>query len=339
MNAVTRIHNLRTRLRRAVARPGLALLAVAAAGCLPAAAAAQAASEAAANPPTAGAAESPGTALTEITIEARRADMRPRLNSYVTSITRTTAHDEALHRWHTPVCPVVLGMPEEQGEFVATRFSQIAREAGVRLDGERCRVNLAVVFTSDPDALIRAWGARRRAFEGVHGTPADFRHFSQARHPVRVWYNKAFGSPGPLLPGTMQLPRFRDVPSSGGDLIGSHMFVKDVLVFTSVAVIVDTREIRDLGIGQVADYVSMVALADTDLDHPLPEAPTILRLFQARAAGAPVPGGVSDWDQAFLKELYSTKLDLITQRSMIANRMLEDLVPGRPAEAPSAPAQ
>jgi hypothetical protein len=321
--------------------PGLALLVLAAlAGSLPVPAAAQAAGEPAATPPAAGtAAESSGSTLTEITIEARRADMLPRLTSYVTSITRTTARDEALHRWHTPVCPAVLGMPREQGEFVVARFSQIARDAGVRLDGERCRINLAVVFTSDPDALINAWARRRRAFEGVRGTPADFDHFRLAHHPVRVWYNKAFGSPGPLLQGSMQLARFRDVPTGGGDLTGSKMFVKDVLVFSSVAVIVDTREIRDLGIGQVADYVSMVALADTDLDHPLPDSPTILRLFQARTAGASVPGAVSDWDEAFLKELYSSKLDLITQRSMITNRMLEDLVPRHPVEPASAPAQ
>jgi hypothetical protein len=103
------------------------------------------------------------------------------------------------------------------------------------------------------------------------------------------------------------------------------MYVKDLLAFSSVAVIVDAREAAGIPIGPLTDYIAMLALADTDPEAPPGTAPTILRLFSARAAHEPLPAGLSDWDRAYLKALYRTTLDLITQRSVIADEMTEDV--------------
>jgi hypothetical protein len=105
------------------------------------------------------------------------------------------------------------------------------------------------------------------------------------------------------------------------------MYVKDLLAFSSVAVILDARQVVGIGIGPLTDYVAMLALADTDPDAPLGASPTILRLFSARAAHEPLPAGLSDWDRAYLKALYGTTLDLITQRSVIAEEMIQDVAP------------
>jgi hypothetical protein len=271
------------------------------------------------------------SALPQVTVEARRAALEHQLYQYVTTITHTQSRDEALHRWHSPLCPAVLGLSKDEGEFILTRLSQIARAAGVPLDGEHCQANLAVVFTNDPAAVIKAWGARRSHFGGVHGTPAAFERFRARRGPVRVWYNKDFGSPGagrePTITDSLELGKSFPNTPTGSSLIGSKMFVKDVLVFSSVAVIVDSREAVGLEIGALADYIAMLALSDTDPEVSLGMTPTILRLFSARAAKEPLPTGLSDWDRAYLKALYSTTLDLITQRSIIAEKMIQDVVP------------
>jgi hypothetical protein len=121
----------------------------------------------------------------QVTVEAQRTELKRRLSAYVANITRTTSRDEALHRWSTPICPAVFGMPRAQGEFMLERFSQIARQAGAPLDGGYCQVNLALVFTSEPDSLLKAWGDERRAFGGArdcHGltsSAAGTRHFSR----------------------------------------------------------------------------------------------------------------------------------------------------------------
>jgi len=266
--------------------------------------------------------------MPQVTIEARRAALQHQLFEYVNSITHTQRRDEALHRWNQPVCPAVVGLTKEEGEFILARLSQIARAAAVPLDGEQCQVNLAIVFTTDPDAVIRAWGKRRSAF-GVHGSPATFERFAARRDPVRVWYNHTFGSPdsGALTPGCLQLGnRFPDAPC-GTNLTGSKMYVKDLLAFASVAVIVDARQTAGIGIGALTDYTAMRAFADTDPEVALRASPTILRLFSARAANQPLPAGLSDWDRAFLRALYGTKLDLITQRSVIAEEMIQDVAP------------
>ncbi len=270
------------------------------------------------------------TALPQVTVEASRAALEHQLFEYVTTITHTQHTDEALHRWHDPMCPAVIGLPRDKGEFVLARLSEIARAVGTPLGGERCEANLAVVFTNDADGLIKAWNGRRSTFRaGVRGSPAAFERFAALRGPVRVWYNEDMGSasPGPDLQGSQQLGRkFQNTPT-GTHLTGSRMFVKDVLVLASVAVIVDGPQVEGLPIGPLTDYVAMLALADTDPEAALGSTPTILRLFRARADGEPLPQGMSDWDRAYLKALYDANLSMITQRSVIAEKMTHTLMP------------
>jgi hypothetical protein len=52
-------------------------------------------------------------------------------------------------------------------------------------------------------------------------------------------------------------------------------------------------------------------------------APTILHLFASR--GAARPDGLSGWDKAFLKSLYGTNADDVTQLSEIKVRLYRDL--------------
>jgi hypothetical protein len=263
-----------------------------------------------------------------VTVQAQRAEFRRRLTTFVSTITRRIPVDEAVRRWNAPVCPLVTGLARDKGEFILQRLSQIAVAAGVPLDSEKCSANLAVVVTSDPDTLIRAWGEHRRAVTGLRETPQAFRRFQQSRRPVRVWRNHDWGglraSPGTDV--ALQLgAKYGDVPSSG--LIGSKLFVTEVLAVASAVVIVDARQIVGVQIGQLADYIAVVSLAEPDPDVPLETAPTILSLFSARDAGEEPPAGLSPWDQAFLKALYNTSPKFTTQRSEIATKMMSDLAP------------
>jgi hypothetical protein len=277
--------------------------------------------------------DQPDKALAQVTIEAQRAKLEHSLNAFVSSITHSVPRDESLRRWRDPICPLVAGLTREEGEYVLARVSQIARAAGAPLDKEHCaRPNLVIVVTSKPDALIKAWGDRRSAFGGVRGSLTKFSRFADKPRPVRVWYNHDFadgGGTATLTRGSLQLgPAFGDVPS-GGCCVGSHFDVKDLLVFTSVAVIVDGKQVVGLQLAQLADFIAMIALTEVDLDAPLGRAPTILRLFDARGSGTQLPAGLSAWDQEFLKWLYDSAapLESITQRSVITGEMLHDLAP------------
>ena len=271
--------------------------------------------------------------LPEVTVEADRIALERRLFTFVTEITRSATREESLRVWRTPICPLVAGMPRAQAEFVLLRISQAAQAAGAPLAGETCRPNLYVVFTREPDALIKTWRARSSAtFGGVYGTPAAVDRFVSRKQPVRVWYNREFGS-------AAGAPLSSDTSMEGIGLNGAagtvvNHFVEDsrlvhneVVLFSSVIVVVDGNRVVGLQFGQLADYVAMAALTEIDLDAPLGSAPTILRLFAARAAGEAPPAGLTSWDASFLQALYATPVNAVMQRGIIANRMVRALAP------------
>lgn len=281
-----------------------------------------------------GTAESPGRTaaqLQQVTVEADRATLQHRLFTFVSTLARDTPRDEALRRWQVPICPLVVGLPREQGEFILARLSQIATQAGAPLDKERCvRPNLAVVVTPNADELLADWNRHHHMFAGPRDSEARFQRFRHKPGAIRVWYNHDFGSAkgDPVLEGSLQLGRgFAAIPSGGYNSLGSKMNVRDVLAFSSVAVIVDGREIVGLEIRQISDYIVMAALTEVDLDAPLGDAPTILRLFSVRAAGEPPPQELSAWDREFLKGLYGMTLENVTQRSQLTDWMFRDLAP------------
>lgn len=107
----------------------------------------------------------------------------------------------------------------------------------------------------------------------------------------------------------------------------SRLVFNDVMIFSSVIVIVDGKEVAGLQFGQLADYIAMTAMTELDPDASLGTAPTILRLFADRAAGATPPSGLTPWDAAFLRALYLTPLKNVTQRSSITTQMLHSLAP------------
>jgi hypothetical protein len=282
-------------------------------------------------PPPDAAAPHAGSPLPQVTVEADRATLQRRLYTFVATLAREIPRDEALRRWQVPICPLVAGLTHEQGEFILERLSQIATQVGAPLDKESCvRPNLVVVVSPKPEELLKAWDRHHRMFVGPRDSKAVFQRFRQQSRAVRVWYNHDFGSAkrAPILNGSLQIGKASWGIASGGDnSLGSKTFVRDVLAFSSVAVIVDGRQIVGLQIRQLSDYIALAALTEPDLDAPLGDAPTILRLFSARAAGQPLPAELSPWDQEFLKSLYDMTLESIMQRSQITDRMFRDLAP------------
>jgi hypothetical protein len=90
----------------------------------------------------------------------------------------------------------------------------------------------------------------------------------------------------------------------------------------SVLVVVDERQIEGVTVVQLADYIAMAAFTELR-SRPQPgDAPTILALFEN---GGEPPPGLSDWDRAFLRGLYGTNPESVTQRVEIAGRVLRDI--------------
>jgi hypothetical protein len=262
-------------------------------------------------------------ALDTITVEAKRqrAVIEQQVKTFVSAIA-VAPWQKPLKRWRTPICPLVAGLPHDQGEFILAHVSQIAASAGAPLAPEHCQANLYVVLTSKPDELLKAWSKRDPDMFGA-ARETQIRRFINASTPVRVWYNAnliaADGSP---------LFNYEDV--SGGipenrRAEGYRLSYDEVAEISSALVLVDARRAKGVNYGQLADYIAMVGLAELRLDADMGDALTVLSLFSAPGKAPSL--GLSAWDQAFLKALYHTDQRDKMQLAEIKTSVVRDVAP------------
>ncbi len=207
---------------------------------------------------------------------------------------------DAMARWlQSPVCPLVSGLPRQEGDFILERVSEIARASGVPLAGEHCRANLYILVTSQPRELLKGMDQRNRAFTFSNATPFEVDEFIATPRPVRVWYD------------TQVVDNWGQIP------IDAHAGVEDVPVvptltsrlapavryrISRVFVIIDATQLRGAARGQLADYIAMVGLVKLRSGAHADPASSILRLFDRGPAAT--PAGMTDADRTLLKSLY-----------------------------------
>jgi hypothetical protein len=271
----------------------------------------------------------PASAPQEVTVTGTREKLAPRVSRFVTQIA-FRQNDEGLPRWQEPVCPLITGLPRQEGEFTLGRISEIANAANVPLGGEHCRPNLFIFVTRQPTQLLQAMEKKDRNMTFGDATSTVVDQFIATPLPVKVWYNTSMRTPEGTLPNP-GVPNAALV--SGGAGFGapvyndldrtSHILLSKLWAFSYVFVVVDQTRLQAVSRGQFADYVAMVSLAQIKPNAHLGDAQSILTLF----SGAPqaAPDGLTDWDRSFLKSLYATEQIARTQRSQIANAIVRDV--------------
>jgi hypothetical protein len=297
--------------------------------------------------------------LQEVTVTATRAKLAPRVRKFVNQITvQENAGVAGLARWGVPpVCPLVSGLPRQDGEFILERLSEIARAAGVPLAEEHCgRPDLYILVTSRPQDLLRAMERRNRPFTFGYDVRFDppvetprllVDEFIDTPRPVRVWYNSNgkddWGKPLHYCSQVAVDPRCETMATRlaptwcgvANDPSRKYLCAKDytggsnvtfdtVWTFWSVFVIVDQRSLQGVKLGQLADYVAMVGFAKLRPDAQLGDAPTILKLFDGAPGAA--PAGMTEWDRTFLRSLYATEQKSKRQQGEIARDMVREIV-------------
>jgi hypothetical protein len=262
----------------------------------------------------------------EVTVTATRIELEKRVSKFVYQIAGLE-NEEGLPRWNRRVCPQVSGLPRDAGEFVLARISEVAGAAGAPIGAENCRPNLFVVVTTDPRKILEGMNTTTRilTFGGAHPSVID--EFIATPRPVRVWYKTGMSTPdGISLGDTDRTDADENIYGPFPVVEGKETFVKRSVIwnFTRLLVVVDQARLLGVSRGQFADYIAMVSLADLKPGARLGDAPTILKLFD----GAPqdAPEGMSEWDMAFLKSLYSTAQTSKGQRNEIAHTVAHAVV-------------
>ncbi len=241
--------------------------------------------------------------------------LEKQVHGYVNTVLAHTPERRVMS-WRDPICPLVGGLPTEQGEYMLARFSEVMQEVGAPIAPETCHVNLFVIVTDQPERLLEAW---YRHDPGMYGAarPRAIGVFIETRRPVRAWYNahlgKAGGIPFAVSTGTY------GTTIQNNHVDNSRLTRNDELDADSVLVVIDARRLQGIKLQQVADYALMIGLTEIDPDARFADAPTILNLFEK---DAPQEDGMTAWDKAFLAAIYHSDPSSVMQRDMVVDRIL-----------------
>jgi hypothetical protein len=287
------------------------------------------------------------TTKPEVIIKGQRTELAAKISGFVDQVTDFSLGDaKGLARWQDPACPLVTGLPKRQGEYVLERISEIAQAAGAPLGAEKCRPNLFIIVTKQPEADLRYLEQRHHSDVFGEASPVVIDNFIATPRPVRTWYDSVQRTPEGLPLVSESFPGIGDQyakPVAGGIVIvpvrpptsdapltnpwsqASHLVINAIWAIKRVFVVVDPTKFKGVTLGQLADYVALAGLAQIKLDPDVAGDPTILTLFD-KAAQTP-SAGLTEWDRAFLKSVYSTEQKSVLQRSQIASTMVEEINP------------
>ena len=271
--------------------------------------------------------EPPAVALEEVVVEGRRLEALTR--EFVDEVS-APPRNRGLARWRGGVCVGVSGIRQDIAQHVADHVSRVALEYGLRPGDPGCSANVVIVFAEDGQALGDAMVERRRrvfhlGVGGLDRGKAALDDFRFADRPVRWWHvsvptNAETGDVAIRMPGDEYPPSVR-----GEGRVNQGRWVRDDL--NKVIIVVDGEAVDGLGLPQLADYLSMVALAQIDPEGDTSGFSTILNLFDDPLDSP----GLTGWDRAYLDALYAGPSERIRDSDQ-TRQLLRNLRRDREAE-------
>lgn len=251
-------------------------------------------------------------------------------------------------RWQGPICASVRGIPDPAvAAIVQTRIRAVVVDVGLAMGKPGCKPNLTVAFTDDARGLVGLVRSKKRSAL-PRFDPVMFAQLDSRSLPVRWWHLLAPAGPGggaatvdagALASASSNAMPLGNVLPAGPDAIGTNSW-NGSLVDTNLAIwakagvaVVDVNLAAGVSLEALADYVALVMLAPMRLPPDAPGVPSVLALFDG---GDVRPAGLSQWDRAFLKGLYSVQMNRTAQRQrqQLINAMAKQLAAGAPSSSP-----
>jgi len=263
-------------------------------------------------------------AMETVEVTASREKIRREIQTFVHQVTRLEG--EFVGRWRMFVCPLAVGVPDAQAQFIERRVIEVqnvVRKKTAKPDAE-CDPNLFVIITDEPDQVVAEWKQRDPGMFRWKNREGVSR--SGGAGPVRTWHNavEEHAKGAAVIQGGVRQDIRIEKPSCG--LMGSRIESGCLEFITAVVVLVDARATGNVTLTQLADFISVVSLSQIDLSADLGGIDSILRLFAQPRPEVP-PAGITEWDYAFLRGLYRVSYSPLNQQRDIAARMVRELAP------------
>lgn len=251
-----------------------------------------------------------------------------RLQQFVDRVSVASPMADQLPRWDTSICTSLAGLPRRQAEFVADRIARRALAVGVQPGEPGCQANVSVIFTTDSDTVARRMFEQdRQMFAYLQetnvstlGQAAFNSTFLRSNAPVRWWHvSHTVTADGISLSGDSSTGGMSNAPVQRAS--GTRLRSETREDLRRAIIIVDAQRVGSVQLAALADYISMVALAQVDPNANTSAFPSILNLFAQN--GEPVTE-LTEWDRAYLDGLYKTTRNAASaqaQEREIARRM------------------
>ena len=240
---------------------------------------------------------------------------------YVSGI--SSAIDGQLARFVDPVCPMVIGLPDEYADVVARRVRDAAVEAGADVPkNPKCAPNIIVIVANDADALVKQM---RKEFPGMFAGLGDAQLRRALRDgPVHVWNTAVIQNEDGIGSKSTGIDR---VGNSGAPVLqiksASNINLSTQQAVVQSVVVLDSKALIDKSLAQIGDYVAMRTLAGARPPRNGTEADTILSLFDE---GAIAPPGMTMIDRSYVAGIYRMRSTgkAISQRSTISSQITRE---------------
>jgi hypothetical protein len=254
--------------------------------------------------------------------------------NFVDQLAITARGTDQVARWDQRICPGVAGLKTRYAQALIDRMAQRAFDVGIDVGEPGCRANVLIVVSMDPDAVAEDLFENHRDALGYHQERGEttlgreaLRAFVASDAPVRWWHvGRTHTQSGePILETNDPSAKFGTAPfiiRFGGASRLNHTYRQD---FSGAFIVVDARRMNeiDVDLNAIADYVTMITLAQVDPNAETSAHPTILNLF----ASGTQPRELTEWDVSYLRGLYAADRDAIgsAQQGDIARTMNREL--------------
>lgn len=250
-----------------------------------------------------------------ITITGKK--LKEALRGFVDAVTQIGPTDQLAH-WDREICPRIVGLDQTQTEYVFQRLMQIAREVKLKTSRRGCSTMLTIAVTRDAPTIARVI---------AEDYPTDNIH-------IRNWMRKFLAAPGPI-----RWISLADECGGGCGLPNTRLSKATRPRLQAMIILVDSTRLQGVTIGQLADYISLVALTNPPVDAPQ-DRRSILGLFSGSNRDEAAPE-LTNVDLSLLVSLYGIgeEYGADQQRGSMVNRMAKEMrkeqdVPPGPTPAP-----
>ena len=254
-------------------------------------------------------------------------------HDFVKSFAAPTALRDGIARWQVAICPDFEGLAPQYVAVMQARVRSIAGQAGALMKEKGCKPNLSVVFTPQPQAYLDAIHEKNMDVVGYHGT-------TKVSHAIQAWYVTGIQDNRGLVfvdkDGTLVIddcnngcpPHIGSTSTVPNPSVGGWRFRPDLssnLLY--VTILVDSSKTGSYQVGEIADYVAMMALSRTEDYDDCQLMPSITNLLSSNCDDKLKPSEITASDIAFLRGIYrmdaGAKLQI--QQDQIAAEMAKAL--------------